>query len=79
MCLGGMVTDGQRDYVNTEKSAEGSWVGTGFAFIAVGALLAFAFTGEVLGLGVDVVGWSFMAVGVVVVAAAVVRRLRRSE
>jgi hypothetical protein len=65
--------------VSTDKSAEASWVGTGFALIAVGAVLAFTFTGEVLGLDVDVdvVGWLLMTVGVIVVVAAAIRRLPR--
>ncbi|MGZ5406319.1 DUF6458 family protein [Aeromicrobium sp.] len=65
--------------MSTDKSAEASWVGTGFALIAVGAVLAFTFTGEVLGLDVDVIGWFLMTVGVIVVAAAATRRLRRSN
>ncbi|MGZ5369286.1 MAG: hypothetical protein ACXWXF_00565 [Aeromicrobium sp.] len=65
--------------MSTDKSAEASWVGTGFALIAVGAVLAFTFTGEVLGLDVDVIGWFLMTVGVIGVAAAATRRLRRSN
>ena len=65
--------------VSTNESAEASWVGTGFALIAVGAVLAFTFTGEVLGLAVDVVGWILMSVGVIVLVAAAIRRLRRSD
>jgi len=64
--------------VSTDKFAGASWVGTGFALIAVGAVLGFTFTGEVLGLDIDVVGWFLMIVGVIVVVAAAVRRMRRS-
>lgn len=65
--------------VSTDKSAEASWVGTGFALIAIGAVLAFTFTGELLGLDVEVVGWFLISVGVIAVIAAAVRRVRRSD
>lgn len=65
--------------VSTGRTARASWVGTGSALIAVGAMLAFGFTGEVLGLDVDAVGWVLMTVGVVAVVAAAVRHLRRSD
>ena len=65
--------------MSTDKSAGTSWVGAGFALIAVGAVLAFTFTGEVLGLDVDVAGWVLMIVGAIVVVAAAIRRLRRSD
>lgn len=42
-----------------------------------GAVLAFTFTGEVLGIDVDVAGWLLMAAGVVALVAAATRRLRR--
>jgi len=42
-------------------------------------VLAFTFTGEVLGLDLDVVGWLLMTVGVIVVVAAAIRRARGSN
>ena len=65
--------------VSTDKSAEASWVGTGFALIAIGAVLAFTFTGELLGIDVEVVAWFLISVGVIAGIAASVRRLRRSD
>jgi small basic protein len=65
--------------MSTDKSAEASWVGTGFALIAIGAVLAFTFTGDLLGIDVDVAGWFLISVGVITVIAAAVRRLRRSN
>ena len=44
-------------------------MGTGSALIAVGALLAFAFTGDVLGINTDVLGALLLAAGVVVLCS----------
>lgn len=51
-------------------------MGIGLALLAVGALLAFAFTGEVLGVDTDVLGILLMVAGVVVTVLAVVRNRR---
>jgi hypothetical protein len=53
-------------------------VGTGFALIAAGAALAFTFTGEILGLDVDVVG-ALMIAGAVAVVLALIRGRRRPD
>lgn len=63
--------------MSTDQPAGTSWVGIGLALIAVGAVLAFTFTGEVLGIDVDVAGWLLMAAGVVALVAAATRRRRR--
>jgi hypothetical protein len=62
--------------VGNGQSAVTPWVGTGFALIAVGAVLAFTFTGEVLGVDVDVVGWLLMALGLLALVAAAIHRTR---
>lgn len=55
------------------RSARGNRHG----LIAVGALLAFAFTGDLLGVDTDVLGLLLMVAGVVVTLLAVVRNRRR--
>ena len=52
-------------------------MGTGVALIAVGALLAFAITGDLLGIDTDVLGVLLLAAGVVVTVLAGSRALRR--
>jgi len=52
-------------------------MGTGVALIAVGALLAFAFTGDLLGIDTDVLGALLLAAGVGTTVLAGSGALRR--
>lgn len=51
-------------------------IGTGFALVAVGAILVFTFTGEMFGVDVDVLGVILMIAGALVLALGLFRGLR---
>lgn len=51
-------------------------LGSGFALIAVGAVVLFTFTGTVLGLDVDLVGFVLVLVGAVALGRGLLRRRR---
>lgn len=59
-----------------DRPGTGSWGGAGFALIAVGAVVAFTFTGRILGLDADVAGIFLMAAGAVALLATAIRRRR---
>jgi hypothetical protein len=54
-------------------------MGIGLALVAVGALLAFAFTGELLGIDTDVLGVLVIIAGVVVTVLAAAQTRRRNR
>ncbi len=51
-------------------------MGAGFALIAIGAILAFTFTGEILGIDVDIIGVILMIAGALALAFGLLRALR---
>ncbi len=54
-------------------------VGISIFLLALGAILAFAVTGEVSGIDIDVVGFVLMAVGVVGIIISLVLMNQRSN
>jgi membrane protein implicated in regulation of membrane protease activity len=61
------------------EEAGGVRMGIGLALVAVGALMAFAMTGELLGVDTDVLGVLLIVAGVVVAVLAAARTRRRGR